>query len=117
VTRGTIEERVLRTLEQKQGLFAGLFDGDEDEVTFTNIATGTLLKAVTDLLAEPKPATEPKAGSSTVVGGAEVWAAAAAFLESLAAGEARPPAEVDERIKAAMRKLEMKLNDPSRGKQ
>ena len=34
VTRGTIEERVLRTLEAKQSLFDGLFEGDADELAF-----------------------------------------------------------------------------------
>ncbi len=35
VSRGTIEERVLRTLEVKQNLFDGLFEGDADELAFT----------------------------------------------------------------------------------
>ncbi len=102
-TRGTIEERVLRTLEKKRDLFAGLFDGDEDEVAFATVAPGTLLKAVRELLeapAEESPAPAP-------AGGVEVWTAAAAFLESLA-GSGAPPSEVAERLRAALRALDAK---------
>src|SRR5207244_5691132 len=34
VTRGSIEERVLRAIEAKRLLFAGIFDGESDEVEF-----------------------------------------------------------------------------------
>jgi SNF2-related domain/Helicase conserved C-terminal domain/SWIM zinc finger len=112
VTRGTIEERVLRTLERKQGLFAGLFDGDEDEVAFPNIATGTLVGAVKELLAEPKAEVAVAAAST---GGAEVWEAAAAFLESLAATAGAPPADAGERMRAAIKSLEAKLKQEIRG--
>ena len=59
VTRGTIEERVLRTLEAKQNLFAGVFDGDEDEVAFAAVNQPKFLDAVRELVAEPRP--EPTA--------------------------------------------------------
>ena len=62
VTRGTIEERVLRTIEQKQGLFAGVFDGDEDEVAFTAVNQTKFVDAIRELIAEPKaepPAAHP----------------------------------------------------------
>ncbi len=55
VTRGTIEERVLRTLEAKQNLFAGVFDGDEDEIAFAAVNQSSFLDAVRDLLGEGKP--------------------------------------------------------------
>ncbi|OWK44357.1 DEAD/DEAH box helicase [Fimbriiglobus ruber] len=55
VTRGTIEERVLRTLESKQSLFAGVFDGDEDEIAFTGATQPKLFDAVRELVGEPKP--------------------------------------------------------------
>ncbi|QEL14593.1 DEAD/DEAH box helicase [Limnoglobus roseus] len=110
VTRGTIEERVLRTLEQKQNLFAGIFDGDDDEVTFTNVASGTLMKAVRDLLTDPKAGGEAVATArATIPGGSDVWRAAAAFLESLAASEAGPPDDVSELVKAAIQKLRTRL--------
>lgn len=52
VTRGTIEERVLRTLGQKQDLFAGLFAGDEDEVVFSALNKPGAIVAVRQLLEE-----------------------------------------------------------------
>ena len=55
VTRGTIEERVLRTLEQKRNLFAGVFDGDEDEIAFAAVPTGGFLATVRELIGEVKP--------------------------------------------------------------
>ena len=55
VTRGTIEERVMRTLEQKQNLFAGVFDGDEDEIAFAAVPTGGFLATVRELIGEAKP--------------------------------------------------------------
>ena len=55
VTRGTIEERVLRTLEQKQNLFAGVFDGEEDEIAFATVPTGGFLATVRELIGETKP--------------------------------------------------------------
>lgn len=54
VTRGTIEERVLRTLTAKQSLFQGIFAGDEDEIAFTAIARTGFLDAVRDILEVPK---------------------------------------------------------------
>jgi SNF2 family DNA or RNA helicase len=113
VTRGTIEEKVLRTLEQKQNLFAGVFDGDDDEVLFSTVASGTLLKAVRDLLTEPKAASEP-AKAAAPAGGADVWRAAAAFLESLAAGEP-PPEDVGEQVRAAVQKLRARLERKANG--
>jgi SNF2 family DNA or RNA helicase len=50
VTRGTIEEKVLRTLEAKQGLFAGIFAGDADEIPFEAINTGGFLDTMRDLV-------------------------------------------------------------------
>ncbi len=55
VTRGTVEERVLRTLDQKQNLFAGVFDGEEDEIAFAAVPTGGFLATVRDLIGEAKP--------------------------------------------------------------
>ena len=34
VTRDSIEERVLEVVQQKQALFAGLFEGDTDEIDY-----------------------------------------------------------------------------------
>src|SRR5262245_39676132 len=52
VTRGTIEEKVLRTLEAKQGLFSGVFEGGEDEIPFEAVNTSGFLDTMRDLLGE-----------------------------------------------------------------
>lgn len=56
VTRGTVEEKVLKTLEQKQALFDGVFDGDEDEIAFSAINPGGFLNTVRELIGEAKVA-------------------------------------------------------------
>jgi SNF2 family DNA or RNA helicase len=50
VTRGTIEERVLRTLEAKQGLFAGVFESDADEIPFEAVKTTSFLDSMRALV-------------------------------------------------------------------
>jgi len=60
VTRGTIEENVLRTLEQKQALFDGLFEGDEDEIALGAVNPSAFLQSIRDLLNDAKPAEEPR---------------------------------------------------------
>jgi superfamily II DNA or RNA helicase len=56
VMRDSIEERVLRTLEQKRSLFEGLFEGTSDEVVFTGVGQQTFLETVRQLLAAPAEA-------------------------------------------------------------
>ncbi len=55
VTRGTIEERVLRTIESKQALFAGVFDGDDDDITFAPATQTGFLDGLRDLVDAPRP--------------------------------------------------------------
>ncbi|MCZ2342917.1 MAG: DEAD/DEAH box helicase [Bacteroidales bacterium] len=78
VTRGTIEERVLRTLTAKQSLFQGIFAGDEDEIAFTAIARSGFLQAVRELLDEPS--VEPVVVSAPAVPIPAVPASAAPAL-------------------------------------
>jgi SNF2 family DNA or RNA helicase len=52
VTRGTIEERVLKTLESKQSLFTEFFEGEEDELDFRGPSQNNFLDAVRDLIGE-----------------------------------------------------------------
>jgi superfamily II DNA or RNA helicase len=63
VTRGTIEERVLKTLELKQSLFDGVFEGTSDEVDFAALGQQTFLETVRQLVvaeeARPEAVTEP----------------------------------------------------------
>ncbi len=55
VTRGTIEERVLRTLGPKRALFEGVFAGTTDEVSFAALGRVPFLDTVRDLVAEEEP--------------------------------------------------------------
>jgi hypothetical protein len=55
VTRGTIEEKVLRTLEAKQGLFSGVFEGDADELPFEAVQKSSFLDGVRELVDEKHP--------------------------------------------------------------
>jgi SNF2 family DNA or RNA helicase len=59
VTRGTIEERVLKTLELKRSLFEGLFAGTTDEVSFAALGRRAFLDTVRDMIAEEAPQPAP----------------------------------------------------------
>src|SRR5262249_4788665 len=94
VTRDSIEERVLRTLERQRELFAGVFTAGSDEVVVGALGQGTFLQAVRDLVEEGEPEPEPspvvaapqgEAGSALVRAGVQ-------FLEALAAALADPEA-------------------------
>jgi SNF2 family DNA or RNA helicase len=93
VTRNSIEERVLRVIDQKRALFAGLFDGDTDEVNFAALGQPAFLEAVRDLLEGEPPASAPNAEEAR----AKLVAAGVQFLEALAAVLAaeRPAAPPD----------------------
>jgi SNF2 family DNA or RNA helicase len=119
VTRGSIEERVQRTLEQKRSLFAGVFEGDGDEVCFAALGRPAFLDGVRDLIGEspargPEPAGE-KGGETVSLRpprpGAGLWAAGVPMLEALAdlaAGAALPP-ELAARARAAVEQLRQAL--------
>jgi superfamily II DNA or RNA helicase len=83
VTRGTIEERVLRTLQAKQNLFAGVFDGDEDEIAFAAINAPKFLDAVRDLFGEPKPEPAPAPAVPADAARLAFWQAGAQIIEAL----------------------------------
>src|SRR5581483_7398 len=90
VTRGTIEERVLRTLEAKQGLFTGLFEGGEDEIPFEAINTTGFLDTMRELIGEkpaepPAPPTPARPAVSVPHADVSVWHAAAHLLEGVSA--------------------------------
>jgi SNF2 family DNA or RNA helicase len=52
VTRDSIEERVLRTLDKKRSLFEGLFTGTDDEVMFSAVGHQAFLESVRELLTD-----------------------------------------------------------------
>ena len=128
VTRGTIEEKVLRTVESKQALFAGLFAGDADEIPFEAIRTGGFLDTMRELVGdaeadgrgpraegrepaaskqEPAPlssARGPLTSPSAWHGLAQIVEGACAILADPDAARQLPP-EVRERIHAALRSV------------
>jgi SNF2 family DNA or RNA helicase len=59
VMRDSIEERVLRVLDQKRSLFNELFGGDSDEIAFGSMGQQAFLEAMRDLFAPPAAAAEP----------------------------------------------------------
>ena len=99
MTRDSIEERVLRTLERKRTVFASVFSGTDDEVMFGTLGHQAFLNTVRELVAEePLASTEcggrsaevtavvAPAPVSTPVGAEQTLATAAVqFLEALAA--------------------------------
>ena len=52
VTRDSIEERVLRTLDRKRSLFAGVFTDNSDEVLFSSLGHQAFLQTVRELVAD-----------------------------------------------------------------
>ena len=110
VTRGTIEERVLKTLSAKQGLFDGLFAGDEDDFAFESTGAARFLDAMRGLLDENLPlATEIPASATAPLPG--VWSAATHLIDGLAAllATSQPvPAEIREKLRDLLQKTEPK---------
>src|SRR5262249_54746696 len=115
VARDTIEERVLRAIERKTALFAGLFAGDADELDFAALGTPTFLETVRGVVDEEPPVTAP----STDDARAKLASAGVQFLEALAAVLAAEkhtiPPELAGRGTAALRKILDALNGQDAG--
>jgi SNF2 family DNA or RNA helicase len=117
VTRGTIEERVLRTLESKQNLFAGLFEGDEDEIAFAHVNPAKFTDAIRELLGEPPPeAVTPAIATRSDPARASFWRAGVEMVEALNASisaEATVPIEpsVRTRLHTALQELLRRIDD------
>lgn len=123
VTRGTIEEKVLRTLEAKQQMFAGLFDGDADEIPFESTNTRGFVDSMRDLVGTDEEQwaasggqkdTKPVATRAPQVpagAGTDMWHAVAQIVEGACALLADPtirdrvPPEVLARLTGALRFL------------
>jgi len=133
VTRGTIEEKVLRTLGAKQQLFDGVFAGDEDEIPFAAVNTAGFLNAMRGLVGEggeetgdrgqgtgdkKQETTEPKPAAGALKPAApSVWDAAALLLEGVTALLVAGPPVPDDlraRLRTAARALDARLgpDDP-----
>src|SRR5213079_1635662 len=59
VTRGSIEERVLRTLTMKRTLFEGVFTGGSDEVGFQAVGHQAFMDTMRQLTSEEEPPPPP----------------------------------------------------------
>jgi superfamily II DNA or RNA helicase len=87
VTRGTIEERVLQTLDLKKSLFDGVFAGTSDEVDFSALGRQAFMDTVRALVDESAPPPKPPAAADT---GQALVQAGVQWLEALAALLAPP---------------------------
>jgi SNF2 family DNA or RNA helicase len=89
VTRDSIEERVLRTLETKRSLFESIFGGSGDEVLFEAMGNQVFLDTVRELFEEtpPRPAGGPAAPAEIAAPDPRqaLLLAGVQFLEALAA--------------------------------
>jgi SNF2 family DNA or RNA helicase len=86
VTRDSIEERVLRTLETKRTLFESIFGDAGDEVLFEALGNQAFLDTVRELFTEasPRPAAEPVARIDAPDPRQALVMAGVQFLEALA---------------------------------
>jgi SNF2 family DNA or RNA helicase len=110
VTRGTIEERVLRAIAAKRDLFSSVFDGESDTVDFAALGHSSFLAGVREAIGVEAPAAAAHAEPASIahVGLLE---ANVRMLEALAAwDEATPwPAELRGRAETALRLLLAKI--------
>jgi superfamily II DNA or RNA helicase len=106
VTRGSIEERVLKAIEAKRSLFGSVFDGESDAVDFAALGGTSFLDGVREVIGLEKPAAisaEVPARDASL----GLLEANVRMLEALAACDAElswPPALRD-RAATALRKL------------
>jgi SNF2 family DNA or RNA helicase len=119
VTRGSIEERVLRTIEMKRALFTGVFDGVSDEVNFNSLARPAFLDSVRELIGEPEEKQTRRQGDKEAGRGQDeqngdarvrLLMAGVQFLEALAElmveeGANGLPPQVSDRAGAAVRRI------------
>jgi SNF2 family DNA or RNA helicase len=103
VTRSSIEERVLKSIEVKASLFAGVFDGDSDEVNFAALGQTSFLDSVRELISEEKPReVTPIEPAAPAVATPDLLEAGVCFLEALAAWEGKLPWTKELRERAAL---------------
>jgi SNF2 family DNA or RNA helicase len=140
VTRGTIEEKVMRTVEAKRGLFAGLFAGDADEIPFEAVNTSGFLDTMRELVGAEAADRGQEAGDrgqrtedrtqragtgssltpvQSPVAAVSVWQGLAQIVEGACAVLADPaargqlPPDVRERLRAAVRAVSDNLGPNS----
>jgi hypothetical protein len=88
-----VEERVLRTLEQKRSLLTEIFGGDNDEVAFGSLGHQAFLETMRELVGEGVPQREDSPASQPIGEDARLKLASAAvqLLEALAEVMAESP--------------------------
>ncbi len=104
VMRDSIEERVLRVLQQKRNLFEELFAGSGDEIVLDTMGQQAFLEAMRDLFGPAAPSAEMTVvtplpepavvSEAPAEAGQAVLAAGVEFLEALAAALSGPAAQV-----------------------
>ena len=107
VTRGSIEERVLKAIESKRLLFGSVFDGDSDAVDFAALGNTSFLDGVREAVGIEKPTAPEPDAPARVIDGVGLLEANVRMLEALAAWDGNtpwPPALRD-RAAAALRTL------------
>jgi hypothetical protein len=105
VTRGTIEEKVLRTLEAKQNLFDGVFEGDQDELSFGAAQRSVFLETMRELVSEDSP--QEKSAADRIDLPQKVCE-----IESDFASEKRIPAGMWQGIAQLLEAANTALNEP-----
>jgi len=105
VTRNSIEERVMASLEAKRSLFGSVFDSDSDAIDFAAVGATTFLDGVREVVGLEKPApAEPKAvvkpTASKEDAPVDLVEAGILFLEALAAEPWTLTADQKARLKA-----------------
>jgi hypothetical protein len=114
VTRGSIEERVLKTLDLKRLLFAGVFDGESDDVSVEALGQQQFLQRVRELIevedGEPSRVRDRAGSAPPVDPQLNLLTAGVQFLEALAEamsknGEPKLPLELSRRIATAVRQI------------
>lgn len=131
VTRGTIEEKVLRTLETKQGLFTGVFEGDADEIPFGAVNTSSFLDSMRQLVEAGERGggagerkSDPKAPAavsvpSPIAPHPSVWHGVAQLMEAMCvtladqATSSQLPPELREKLRAAAHQIAAHLGPVS----
>src|SRR5262249_51145290 len=106
VTRGTIEERVLKAIEAKRSLFGSVFGGESDGVGFPAAGDTSFLDGVGEVIGAERPAVAaPEAPARDV--GLGLLEANVRMLEALAAWDADVtwPPVLRDRAAAALQKL------------
>jgi SNF2 family DNA or RNA helicase len=85
VTRNSIEERVLKTVELKRSLFDGLFAGGTDEVSFAALGRSAFLETVREMVEEPRRPAPPPVPAPAVTDPRQAFVLAGVqLLEALA---------------------------------